>query len=378
MMARPPRARSSWVAWVCLPLLACCVARASAAGYAMDDDSIREAVGERTSSKGSRRADDAEKEYGGINTWDTSAVKTTQHLFKGKAEFNEDIDIDSWQMGSVTDVNHVFWLAKKFNQPMNSWQMSLVTDFGGMFSPTDRFGPCSNCQGLPGVNCTQDPRRTQTGHWWRFETLQMQAEHTAFAENLELFYYNYNCNYNYNYNYNRSLSSYTGNLPPIYPCPKKETCLGGINSACRAGTTGTTSPLCEVCAAGHFRFDGDCTRCSESTMGSAVASLAITCLVVAAGFFMQRARPAGQVVVLAMSLALTLLAHAAIAATTFDNSGLNDAIMLYCENPTAAEVRAIAMPRARRPPPFRTCVCARAQRPRKPKTRVMTRTNAQL
>ena len=141
-------------------------------------------------------------------------------------------------------------------------------------SRTDRFGPCSTCEGIRGINCTQDSRRTESGFWWQFQTPEMQAEYNAFSKNLEL-----------SYDYDRGLSSYSGSMPPVYACPQKDNCLGGIDSACTAGTTG---PLCELCAADFFRINGGCSACPSSSGASMAASFAVVLLVLAVGFFVLR------------------------------------------------------------------------------------------
>ena len=88
-------------------------------------------------------------------------------------------------------------------------------------SRTDRFGGCTTCKGISGIECTDDSQRTKPGYWWQFASKDMQLEYTAFATNLGL-----------SYDYNRSISIYTGLMPPPYLCPQSDHCLGGIDSAC--------------------------------------------------------------------------------------------------------------------------------------------------
>ena len=109
----------------------------------------------------------AAAKYGGIDTWDTTGVKTMKDLFKHKANFNVDINswktsavvdmssmfygasfnqnIDSWQTDSVTDMHSMFALGGVFNQNINSWQTGNVIDMSHLFvGVCDKYG--NNCQ----------------------------------------------------------------------------------------------------------------------------------------------------------------------------------------------------------------------------------------
>ena len=64
---------------------------------------------------------------------------------------------------------------------------------------------------------------------------------------------------------------YSFDLPLAYECPRKESCLGGLDSTCKQGYEG---PLCEVCSPGYHKRLQTCKKCpSKSWMG---AQLAIT------------------------------------------------------------------------------------------------------
>jgi surface protein len=58
----------------------------------------------------------AEKQYGHISTWDTSAVTSMAGLFSGQGTFNG--DISGWDVSSVTDMSDMFNYASSFNQPL--------------------------------------------------------------------------------------------------------------------------------------------------------------------------------------------------------------------------------------------------------------------
>ena len=141
-------------------------------------------------------------------------------------------------------------------------------------SRTDRFGPCSSCLENTGIECYKDYRKTRPGYHWTFASTAMLERYRAFAENLLL-----------EHDYNGSLTMFDGDLPPAYPCPLSDHCLGGIDSACSDGTTG---PLCEVCTDDYFRFNGDCRECPPTTGGAVATMLFIALLALVIGFFVVR------------------------------------------------------------------------------------------
>ena len=133
-------------------------------------------------------------------------------------------------------------------------------------SRTDRFGECTSCLGQEGIKCVGDFRKTLPGFHWAFATAAKLQEYKDFATNLGK-----------SYDYDRDITFFNGTLPPVYKCPDKDACLGGIEAECASGTTG---PLCAVCATGHFGLNGGCHECP--TQAAAVASaLAIVIIIVA-------------------------------------------------------------------------------------------------
>lgn len=97
----------------------------------------------------------------------------------------------------------------------------------------------------------------------------MLEDYRGFAMNLK-----------WEHNYSRTLTKFTGKLPPAYSCPQSDHCLGGIDSACSEGTTG---PLCAVCTSDHFRINGDCFECPDSREISIVISIVIFAIVLVVG-----------------------------------------------------------------------------------------------
>ena len=79
------------------------------------------------------------KVCGKANTWDTSAIKTMKGLFKDHINCN--LEINGWQVASVTDASYMFLNAAmaKFNQALNSWQTGKVTSMRSMFESAAEF-----------------------------------------------------------------------------------------------------------------------------------------------------------------------------------------------------------------------------------------------
>ena len=61
-----------------------------------------------------------------IGSWNTSAVTDMQYMFYRAKKFNH--PIGSWDTSAVTDMQYMFYTAYDFNQPIDSWDTSAVTD----------------------------------------------------------------------------------------------------------------------------------------------------------------------------------------------------------------------------------------------------------
>jgi len=71
-----------------------------------------------------------------LSGWDVSNVTNMQSMFAISA-FNQ--DISGWDLSSVTTTNSMFEYNTTFNQPLNSWNMSNVTNLNGMFRGASSF-----------------------------------------------------------------------------------------------------------------------------------------------------------------------------------------------------------------------------------------------
>ena len=75
--------------------------------------------------------------YGGINTWNTTAITDMSNLFSNKTTFNS--DISNWDVSNVTNMSNMFRFAELFNQPLNNWDVRNVTEMRGMFRYANAF-----------------------------------------------------------------------------------------------------------------------------------------------------------------------------------------------------------------------------------------------
>ena len=80
--------------------------------------------------------------YGEIPDWDVGMVMNMSRLF-AETSFNE--PIGSWNTSAVTDMQGMFYKAKKFNQSIGSWDTSAVADMEGMFSSAENFNQPIGC-----------------------------------------------------------------------------------------------------------------------------------------------------------------------------------------------------------------------------------------
>ncbi|MBT3668028.1 MAG: DUF285 domain-containing protein [Opitutae bacterium] len=80
---------------------------------------------------------EANATYGHISDWKVSAVTDMANTFRGRTNFNE--NINSWDVSSVTNMAHMFSEAITFNQPIGSWNTSSVISMARMFRKAAAF-----------------------------------------------------------------------------------------------------------------------------------------------------------------------------------------------------------------------------------------------
>ena len=73
----------------------------------------------------------AKARYGPIASWDTSGVTDMDHLFYNIRDFNE--DISRWNVSNVVNMNCTFQTATSFNGDLSCWDVGQVRDMYGTF-----------------------------------------------------------------------------------------------------------------------------------------------------------------------------------------------------------------------------------------------------
>ncbi len=76
-------------------------------------------------------------EYGHISYWDTSNVTDMSRAFKGRSDFND--NIQSWNVSNVITMEEMFCDAVTFNQPLSAWNVSNVKSMNSMFRNAKTF-----------------------------------------------------------------------------------------------------------------------------------------------------------------------------------------------------------------------------------------------
>lgn len=84
-----------------------------------------------------------------INNWNISKVKDLSSMFYQAEDFNQ--PLDKWNTGKVTNMNSMFRLCKSFNQNISSWNVSQVKNFSYMFRETEDFNQPLNGWDITGA-----------------------------------------------------------------------------------------------------------------------------------------------------------------------------------------------------------------------------------
>ena len=79
----------------------------------------------------------AEARYGHIRVWNTSLVTNMSHLFFLKRAFND--NLSRWDVSNVTDMASMFCQAHAFNGDLSRWDTSNVTTMNYMFCNATAF-----------------------------------------------------------------------------------------------------------------------------------------------------------------------------------------------------------------------------------------------
>ncbi|EDO32207.1 predicted protein [Nematostella vectensis] len=115
----------------------------------------------------------------------------------------------------------------------------------------DRFGACFTCPN--GMICSNETFTLAPGYYWKWVSRQAAETFTRFSTELQL----------KSDSYDKQNSKIDVSLIPMaYWCPIGGSCLGGLESTCADGYTGT---LCSECTKGRFKRAHICRHCHTST-----------------------------------------------------------------------------------------------------------------
>ncbi|XP_032227459.2 uncharacterized protein LOC5503221 [Nematostella vectensis] len=115
----------------------------------------------------------------------------------------------------------------------------------------DRFGACFTCPN--GMICSNETFTLAPGYYWKWVSRQAAETFTRFSTELQL----------KSDSYDKQNSKIDVSLIPMaYWCPIGGSCLGGLESTCADGYTGT---LCSECTKGRFKRAHICRHCHTLT-----------------------------------------------------------------------------------------------------------------
>jgi surface protein len=69
-----------------------------------------------------------------LNSWDVGSVTNMNSMFYGNSNFNQ--PLSSWTVSAVTNMSSMFASAINFNQSLSSWDVSNVTTMNSMLDGT--------------------------------------------------------------------------------------------------------------------------------------------------------------------------------------------------------------------------------------------------
>lgn len=128
------------------------------------------------------------------------------------------------------------------------------------------FKGCQPCE-KDGLECVSDYATLKPGYWWKWYNDIYKGYYRNFTLNLlssnPLFY--------------NDLVEYSLTMPVPHECPRKESCLGGLDSRCEDGYEG---PLCEVCSHSFYRRLQSCKKCPSKAWMAGQLTITIILLLV--------------------------------------------------------------------------------------------------
>ncbi|KAJ8049527.1 hypothetical protein HOLleu_02311 [Holothuria leucospilota] len=138
------------------------------------------------------------------------------------------------------------------------------------YARTDRFGPCSVCL-EKGVNCSgKDYKSLQPGFYWNWNFPGGNlTEYDKFVENLNTEDFLFD-----------SHTSYRGEIPRAFKCPRRESCSNDHSTAETKCSKGYKGWLCSKCDRNYYPVMSNCLPCPEKDWLFIEISLSVVTLVV--------------------------------------------------------------------------------------------------
>lgn len=134
------------------------------------------------------------------------------------------------------------------------------------FYRTHLFKSCQPCQ-QDGLRCVNDFATLKPGFWWKWYNDIFKGLYRNFTLNLR----------SSKPSFERYIVEYPFSMPIPHECPRRESCLGGLDSTCENGYEG---PLCEVCSQGYYKRLQTCRKCPSNAWMAGQLTITIVLLVI--------------------------------------------------------------------------------------------------
>ena len=132
------------------------------------------------------------------------------------------------------------------------------------FHRTHMFKGCQPCD-KDGLQCENDYRTLKPGYWWKWYNDVYKGYYRNFTLNL----------LSSNPSFDSHGVEYSFAIPSPHECPRKESCLGGLDSKCEDGYEG---PLCEVCSHRYYKRLQACKKCPSKAWMAGQLTITIVLL----------------------------------------------------------------------------------------------------
>ena len=96
-----------------------------------------------------------------------------------------------------------------------------VWSFLPNFYRVDRFARCFPCS-AQGIQCVNDFITLKPKFYWKWQNKEQTERYKEFVLNIKIT----------DNSYDITKSKFNGSLPKPYPCPRPESCRGGLDSSC--------------------------------------------------------------------------------------------------------------------------------------------------